>query len=288
MKDRIAIIGQGFVGGALTEGMKHSCHIWTYDKFDESKSSVKDIRGLVEECEVIFVCVPTPMFSNGQCDTSIVESVVKEIYDVCDKRGIEGTIVVIKSTIPPGTTEYLNDTYDCINVVFNPEFLREASPVEDFKNQNKIILGGDMDAMTKVGEIYRRAYPGVPVIGMESKAAEMVKYVTNCFLATKVSFANEIYEICQKMDISYDGVVNAAMYDERLGDSHWQVPGPDGSYGFGLSCFPKDLNALTFVAKMIGIKPIMLEATWKKNLEVRKPEDRDWEKMSKAVVNPKL
>lgn len=284
--DIIGVVGQGFVGGALTEGMKHSCHVWTYDKFDESKSSVKSIKALVEECKVIFVCVPTPMFKSGQCDTSIVESVVKEIYDACnDFFPHQEATVVIKSTVPPGTTEYLNETYDCIDVVFNPEFLREASPVEDFKNQNRIVLGGSIDAMTEVGAIYRRAYPGVPVIGMESKAAEMVKYVTNCFLSTKVSFANEIYEICQKMDIPYDGVVNAAMFDERLGGSHWQVPGPDGSFGFGGHCFPKDLSALRFVSKMIGVDSTMLDATWEKNLEVREKSDRDWEQMKgRAVV----
>lgn len=282
--DIIGVIGQGFVGGALTEGMKHSCRVWTYDKFDESKSDVKDVSGLVEECDVIFVCVPTPMFSNGQCDTSIVESVVKEIDDACKESGFE-CVVVIKSTVPPGITEYLNDTYENIEVIFNPEFLREASPVEDFKNQNRIVLGGSMDAMSKVAEIYRRAYPGVPVIGLESKAAEMVKYVTNCFLATKVSFANEIFEICQKLDVSYDGVVNAAMFDDRLGKSHWQVPGPDGSLGFGGHCFPKDLSALSFVSKMIGIEPVMLDATWKKNLVVREKSERDWEQMKgRAVV----
>lgn len=276
----IGIVGQGFVGTAVREGMKHAYHVHTYDKFKEDLSTTASIAELVGECDIIFVCVPTPMHKNGACDISIVESVIKDI----NEYATENTIAVVKSTVPPGTTEYLDNAFKNVRVVFNPEFLKEATPIEDFKNQNRIILGGDFDSMTKVGNLYKKAYPHVPVIGMESMAAEMVKYTTNCFLATKVSFFNEIYQICEKMDIPYDGVIRAAQFDNRLGTSHMQVPGPDGSFGFGLSCFPKDLNALTFVAKMVGIKPTMLESTWKKNLEVRKPEDRDWEKMSKAVV----
>jgi len=108
-------------------------------------------------------------------------------------------------------------------------------------------------------------------------------------LATKVSFANEIYQVCEKLEIDYDKVIEYARYDSRLGQSHWAVPGPmpapDGSFKFGFSgsCFPKDLNALVHVAKQLGINPVVLEAVWKKNLEVR-PE-KDWEQLKgRAVV----
>jgi len=285
-KDIIGIVGAGFVGGALNAGMQHSCYVYTYDKYSEDKSNVKSIEELVDSCEVIFVCVPTPMFENGQCDISIVESVIKEIDEAAKKFGSEyETIAVIKSTVPPGMTEYLDSSYKNVTVTFNPEFLREASPVEDFKNQNRIILGGDPKATKKVANIYSKAYPNVPILCGSSKEAEMVKYVTNCFLATKVSFANEIFQICKKMEMSYDNVIEAAKFDERLGGSHWQVPGPDGSFGYGGHCFPKDLNALRFVSRMVGVEPLMLNATWEKNLKVRQKEDRDWEQMKgRAVV----
>lgn len=282
--DTIGIVGQGFVGGSLNEGMKHSCYVWTYDKFSKEKSNVESLELLVELCEIIFVCVPTPMFESGKCDISIVESVLEGIESACMDLSTEVT-AVIKSTIPPGMTDYLNGLYDYVDIVFNPEFLREASPVEDFKNQNRIILGGEEEPVKKVAEIYGRAYPLVPILCGKSKEAEMVKYVTNCFLATKVSFANEIFQICEKMDMSYDSVIDAAKLDDRLGDSHWQVPGPDGSFGYGGHCFPKDLSALKYLSLMVGVDPVMLSATWDKNMSVRKKEERDWEQMKgRAVV----
>ena len=114
----------------------------------------------------------------------------------------------------------------------------------------------------------------------------MVKYVTNSFLATKVSFANEMYEICDYLKIDYDKVIEYAMHDERLGYSHWSVPGPDGDFGYGGHCFPKDVKALISVAMELDsdINPIMLKATNEKNNKVRK--NRDWEKQEgRAVIN---
>jgi UDPglucose 6-dehydrogenase len=114
----------------------------------------------------------------------------------------------------------------------------------------------------------------------------MVKYVANTFLATKVSFANEINQICKRSQIDYDDVIKLATLDERLGESHWEVPGPDGHYGFGGSCFPKDVNGLASFASQIGIEPSMLLATWHKNLEVR-PE-KDWESLiGRAITKEK-
>ena len=111
----------------------------------------------------------------------------------------------------------------------------------------------------------------------------MVKYVTNSFLATKVSFANEMYQICEGLDIDYDKVMEYALYDERLGKSHWAVPGPDGDFGYGGHCFPKDVKALIKVAESLSIHPTVLISTNTKNNEVR--VNKDWEKMKgRAVV----
>ena len=194
-----------------------------------------------------------------------------------------GKVIVVKSTVPPGTTEKWNKMYKNISIVFNPEFLTEANSIEDFKNQNRIIVGGGRRAATKVVRIYKKAFPKVPIIKTGSTYAEMVKYVTNCFLAMKVSFANEMYEISNALDIDYDKVVEYAMYDERLGYSHWMVPGPDGDFGYGGHCFPKDVNALKSLAWSLGCSPRMLEATDSKNNDVR--NNRDWEKQKgRAVV----
>jgi UDPglucose 6-dehydrogenase len=118
-----------------------------------------------------------------------------------------------------------------------------------------------------------------------SRTAESVKYFTNCFLATKVSFANEFKQICDHIEVDYDKVVEYALYDSRIGRTHFSSPGPDGKPGFGGSCFPKDLNALIHFAKQLEVKPTVLESVWQKNLEVR-PE-KDWEQLQGRAVTKK-
>ena len=274
---KIGIIGQGYVGTAIKVGFEPYYVLETYDKYNEDKSTC-DLKHLVWGCEVIFVCVPTPMNEDGSCHTDIVESVIKEIDTYAN--GLQ--IVVIKSTVPPGTTDRLDKKYDGVNVIFNPEFLTEANFVEDFKNQDRIILGGVRKGTNKLRQIYSKVFPTAHIIKTGSKTAEMVKYMTNSYLATKVSFANEIYQICQKIDIDYDKVVEYATLDERLGKTHLSVPGPDGDLGFGGHCLPKDLNALITFAQNLDLEPIVLETINWVNDKYRK--NRDWEKMKGRAV----
>lgn len=281
----IGIVGQGFVGSAVREGMKSFYKIRTYDKFKEEDFAVESLGALVEQSDVIFVCLPTPMKKSGECDVSIVEGVVRNISELCSELDLSKRILVIKSTVPPGTTASLNEAFKNLQIVFNPEFLTEANAVNDYKNQNRIILGGPRPATSKLKSVFSKAFPKASIIKTGSNTAEMIKYFTNCFLATKVSFANEIRQICESSKIDYDKVVEYALYDQRIGKSHFSSPGPDGSYGFGGHCFPKDINALKYIAKKNGVDPIVLEAVWEKNLDVRSEKDRDWEKMlGRAVV----
>ena len=274
---RIGIVGQGFVGTAVHEGLKQHFKIETYDI--AKTSTCKSLADLSEKSDVVFVCLPTPMKKDGSCHIDIVESTLLGL-DVID----ECKTIVVKSTIPPGTTEKWNSLFTNIQVVFNPEFLTEANSVEDFKNQNRIIIGGPRPATTKVKRVFAKAFPKVPIIKTGSTTAEMVKYFLNCFLATKVSFANEMYQICDKLGIDYDKVIEYAKYDDRLGKSHLNVPGPDGDFGYGGHCFPKDVKALIEVAMSYDMNPTMLIATNEKNNEVRK--DRNWEKQEgRAVIN---
>jgi len=281
----IGIVGQGFVGKALKSGFKKHYKIETYDKYVESKSSCT-LPDLVAECEVIFVCVPTPMNKDGSCHTDIVESVVKEIEVWAGRHGKDSKpTIVIKSTISPGTTDRLHRKYKGVDVIFNPEFLTEANFLEDFKNQSRIILGGIRRGTTKLRQIYSKVFPNVTIVKTGAKHAEMVKYFTNCFLATKVSFANEMKMLCDKLNLDYDKVVEYATYDERLGKSHWAVPGPDGELGFGGHCLPKDLSALINVAvdNSLGLYINVLSGVLETNDKVRK--NRDWEDMrGRAVV----
>jgi UDPglucose 6-dehydrogenase len=272
----IGIIGQGFVGTAVNEGLAKHFNIETYDIVKDS--TCNDVTELAKKSDVVFVCLPTPMQEDGECHINIVENTLLGL-DIID----ECKTIVVKSTIPPGTTDTWNTKFKNIQIVFNPEFLTESNSIEDYKNQNRIILGGPKSATTKVKRIFAKAFPKVPIIRTGASYAEMVKYVTNTFLATKVSFANEMYQICKGLDIDYDKVIEYAKHDDRLGYSHWDVPGPDGDFGYGGHCFPKDVLALIQVAiTSAGILPNMLIATNKKNNEVR--TNRDWEMQEGRAV----
>lgn len=314
----VAVVGQGFVGGSLTTVFaERGFDVYVYDKMGKEATGAKlpkchkgerypvnSVTELVTECEqrtdvhpnfsrVYFVCLPTPMFEDGEADLSIVEGVLKEFASVPGER-----IAVVKSTVPPGSTERWNRMFEGtgLRVIFNPEFLREASAVDDMRNQKHIILGGPRPWINTVKQLYERA-GWSNVKKTSSTTAEMVKYMTNIHLAVKVALANEFYQICTALDkqganIDYDKVVEYATMDERLGQSHWKVPGPmpaddsgDPAFGFGGSCFIKDLNALMVVAKELNIDPKVMSGAWQKNLEVR--PQRDWEKLIGRAVSKK-
>lgn len=276
----IGIIGQGFVGNAVYQKFKNYYDVLTYD-LDESKSN-STYGDLVFKSDIIFLCLPTPMNQNGSCHTDILEKELDNLDLLTDNWETRKT-VVIKSTVSPGTTSKWNELYESLDIIFNPEFLTEANAVDDFNNQNRIVLGGPRPATTKLRQIYSKVFPQAHIIKTDSTHAEMVKYMTNAFLATKVSFANEIYQVCEKLKIDYDKVVEYATLDDRLGKSHWQVPGPDGDFGFGGHCFPKDLSALLHLTDEFGTINNVLHATQDTNDEVRK--NRDWEQMEgRAVV----
>ena len=222
---KIGIVGLGFVGTAIYQGLKNFYDIRGYD-IDHTKSN-STLEKIVIHSDIIFQCLPTPMRSTGECDLSIVENSLMKIDEL--SRQVNRTpIVIIKSTVPPGTCERLNDTFISLNIVFSPEFLTEANSIEDFKNQTRIILGGPRPYTTQVKTMFRKAFPHIPIIKTGYKTAEMVKYFINNFLSTKVSFANEMYQICKTLDIDYDKVTEYALYDQRIGRSHLAVPGPAG------------------------------------------------------------
>lgn len=286
MKKTIGIIGQGFVGSAVNAGMQGAFNVLTYDKFlaDKTNSTPEEI---VKESKVIFVCVPTPMdMSTGQAHLGIVESVVDQLEEIAIELGVRPTLVV-KSTIPPGTIEALNSRVKNAYVTFNPEFLTEANAVNDFINQDRIIIGADDTRHGNlVANIFAEAFPIAAIKVTSSKTAEMVKYTTNCFLAVKVAFANEMYDLCKANGIEYNEMIDLAKLDKRLGNSHWRVPGPDGDRGYGGHCFPKDMEALKFFAKESNLQVPVISGAIFSNNQVR--NHRDWEEQEgRAVINTK-
>lgn len=271
----IGIIGQGFVGNAVYQKFKQYYEIKTFDLDSTKANSTKED---VLESKIVFVCLPTPMNHDGSCNVSLVESAIKDIASYGKTE-----IVVIKSTVSPGTTARINSLHPNLQIVFNPEFLTERNAVSDYENQNRIILGGPRPATTELKQIFSKVFPKAHIIKTDSTHAEMVKYLTNTFLSVKVSFANEIYEICDKLKIDYDKVVEYATMDERLGESHWSVPGHDGDFGFGGHCFPKDLQAMIHLSDVLETTSNVLNAARDTNDKVRK--NRDWEAMKgRAIV----
>jgi len=278
----VGVVGQGFVGTAVYEGLKKHHNLFCYDKNEEvniKRGGVANLPILARHSDIIFVCVPTPMTQDGECYTGYVEEVVAELDEWTEDK-----IVVIKSTIIPGTTARLNQKYGRNTIVFSPEFLTEANSIEDFKNQTRIILGGDRKGTNKLRVMFSKAFPKAHIIKTDATYAEMIKYLTNNFLTVKVAFANEMYKICERLRIDYDKVVEYATLDERLGPSHWGVPGPDGDFGYGGHCFPKDIQAMIALTNELQTPNHVLRGAEDTNTELR--QDKDWMKMQgRAVID---
>jgi nucleotide sugar dehydrogenase len=276
---KIGLIGKGFVGEAIYQNLKKQFKFLIYD-IDENKKNVDHIRDVTHGAEVIFVALPTPMQEDGKCDLSIIFDCFNEI-----SYWYKNNIIILKSTVLPGTSEKIKSIHPELKIVFSPEFLTEANFVEDFKNSNRVILGGEIEDTMFCAQMFQKVFPNKNYLFTNHKTAETVKYFINNFLATKVSFANEMKEICDSIDIEYEKVKDLALYDKRLGASHFLVPGPDGELGFGGTCFPKDINAMIWFAKSLGVNPEVLTAVWNKNLKVRK--NLDWLSMEGRAISKK-
>ena len=262
---KIGVIGNGFVGEAQAFAFSPIAELYVYD-IDKMKSNAT--KKEVHNCDYIFVCVPTPMMSDGSQDLRYIDEVFKFAK--------ENAIYIIKSTILPGTTEKLNKKYAKIKIIFSPEFLTERSAKIDMLTQSRIILGGKSEFTSKAKKIFVKRFKNKNIILTDSTTAELIKYMNNTFFATKVSMMNEFKLICDKIGGNWEEALFGFASDGRVGDSHLNVPGHDGKLGYGGTCFPKDVNALIAFAKEINVDINTIIGGWKTNLKVR-PE-KDWEK----------
>ncbi|HEY0450369.1 UDP-glucose/GDP-mannose dehydrogenase family protein [Actinophytocola sp.] len=216
-------------------------------------SFVLGASAAVEGCEVVFLCVPTPMGVGGVADLSVVESVIEEVGTLLPAN----SVVVNKSTVPVGTalrTAELLGRAD-VAVVSNPEFLREGSAVHDFLNPDRIVVGCDQqDAAERVAALYARL--GAPTVLTDAASAELVKYAANCFLAMKLSYVNAIAELCDRLGADISDVTEGMGYDKRIGQAFLQ-PGP----GWGGSCLPKDTSAMLQLADAADFEFRLIRAT---------------------------
>ena len=283
LSQRIGIIGKGFVGTAVHNGFSPNTgcdmEVRVYDK--DPLRSLHTLEETVNESDVVFISVPTPAGIDGKIDLTILNDAINDINEVSINRE---TIFLVRSTVVPGTTSNIQQTFPKLRIVFNPEFLTERSAKFDFINQSRFILGGNKENVNKVGELFKWRFGSTtPIIKTNYETAELIKYMNNCFFATKVSFLNEMYQISDKCGADWDMAVEGFVRDGRVGHSHMNVPGPDGKFGFGGSCFPKDVQAMINFAETMSIEPSVLKGIWKKNLDVR-PE-QDWKQLKgRAVV----
>ena len=278
---KIGVVGNGYVGGALAHGFSPAstgrCEVKVHDILPER--SMNTLEETVNDSDFIFVSVPTPMNKNGSISLKFINEAFKQINGV-NRR--EDNIIILKSTVVPGTTEKLQKKFPGLNIVFNPEFLTEKSARLDFINQTRIVLGGEKINTSQVAELFNERFKYCHIIQTDYKTSEMIKYFCNIFFSVKVSFANEMKMICDAIGGDWEKALEGFVADGRIGDSHLNVPGPDGKMGFGGSCFPKDINAFMSFAKDIGVKTNTINGAWETNLNVR-PE-QDWTELKGRAV----
>ena len=260
---KVGVIGNGFVGESQAFAFSPTTDLRIYD-IDPNKST--HTKEEVDECDFIFVCVPTPMHKDGSQDISFIEKVFEE--------AVEYPIYIIKSTVLPGTTKKLSKKYSHLNIVFSPEFLTERTAKLDMLTQARIIFGGEKGDTQKVRGLFEQRFMNRNIIETDSTTAELIKYMNNTFFATKVSIINEFKQLSDAIGTDWETAIYGFASDGRIGDSHLHVPGPDGKLGYGGTCFPKDVNALLTFASEYNIDLNTIKGGWVTNLQVR-PE-QDW------------
>lgn len=282
---KIGIIGRGFVGSAINNGFScdqnYPADIKIYDI--NPKLSSHSLEETVNQSEIIFLSVPTPSNIDGSINLEIVDDILSNINNIIKVNNI----ILLKSTVIPGSTKIFSNKYKKLNIVFNPEFLTERNANEDFLNQSRIILGGDKNNTEVAARFYNWRFQNkVSIVQTNFQTAELIKYMNNCFLATKVSFMNEMKLVSDACGSDWKLAVEGFIQDNRVGHSHINVPGHDGKLGFGGSCFPKDIQAMINLGRSLGIDMHTISGAWKTNLDVR-PE-KDWEQLEgRAVISKK-
>jgi len=275
----ISIFGSGFVGGAVYHGLSPFYNVKIYDKY---KPGYNGLEETVDFSRYIFVCVPTPVnLDDNSQELCYIEDALKCIED----NAKDQKVIIIKSTVLPGTTRKLHEKSSHL-YVFNPEFLTERNYIFDFINQGRIVLGGASslsEELNEVEQLYRIKFQHTPVLKTTFEASELIKYACNCYFSMKISFMNELYDICLRKDIKFEDVKVGMLGDQRIANSHMEVPGFDGQRGFGGKCFPKDLKCFITWAKENNCDADMLEATDKVNERVRTV--KDWLEIKGATNN---
>ena len=255
---KLGIVGLGAVGSANKQGFEYLGH----------EVSVHDIKlpTLITDVlntEIVFVCVPTPQAADGSCNTSIIESVIQELQDHTYKG-----IVAIRSTVVPGFTQRMIDTYKNLTICFVPEFLRERCAADDFINNHKLLAIGTHDIW-----VYRKlvkAHGDLPehTEHLTPSEAEVLKYYNNVYAALRVTFANVMYEICDKLDCDYTTIKNAYIKTGKAVDMYLDVS--PGLRGYGGMCLPKDTQAIAALLNQLNLDFDLIQSINNDNNKLKK------------------
>lgn len=237
---RLGIIGGGVVGQATARAyLEHVEEVCIYD-VNEKRATHSFNTTL--HCDITFICLPTPQKEGSlECDISTIE-------ELCKCVSGQDYNLVLRSTVPIGTTRKLSERYKIPNLVHSPEFLTARCAMVDAQIPSRNIIGriGDKYNIAQLWDLYRRRFSHVPILVMSSDESESVKLFLNGFFATKVAYWNEMRTLSDKLCLNWGSVMAGVLSDGRVHSSHTQVPGPDGKYGFGGSCLPKDLASLVY------------------------------------------
>ena len=232
---------------------------------------VTDKLSSINDCDFIFITVGTPQKKNGEIDLSFIKTVAKSVGKIISKNK-KKTIILIKSTVIPGTMKDVilpileknskKKAGKDFGLISNPEFLQESKAIQDTIKPHAIVLGGyKTKFMNSAKKFFSRFNPNTPIIITNHQTAEMIKYANNSFLATKISFINQLASICQEIpDTNIDDVADAIGLDSRIGNQFL-----DAGPGYGGSCLPKDMKAIMNLSLKVGVKPTMLNAVQKTN-----------------------
>jgi len=249
----VAIVGYGAVGKGMSQLFPGAL---PYDP-PLGLGSRNEVNG----CRFAFVAVPTAMAADGSADTSIVEEVVS---------WIESDVIILRSTVPPGTTDRLREATGK-SIVFQPEYGPAETPDHPFNNLRNVrwaILGGDRKDTVRVADLYKTTFSADFTIQQtNARTAELTKYMENAYLALKVTFCNEFYDIAEAHAVDYNELRELWLLDPRIGRSHTFVLPFDR--GFGGRCLPKDLNAIIQASRAVGVEPGLLEAVRDVNVSIR-------------------
>lgn len=272
MDHTIGIMGSsGYVGGSIKSYFrKINAPLKLYDKY-KHEGSIEEVN----EADIVFIAVPTPyMEEKGGFDLSFVKDAIASLN--------ESKTIVIKSTVLPGTTDQFQKEFPQHRFIFNPEFLTQATAEADMQFPDRQIVGYTKESYTMAATVMR-LLPLAPFEKiMPAKEAEMIKYFNNTWFSVKVTFANQIYDLCQELGINYEIVRECASQDKRVGPSHLNVL--HGGYrGYGGACLPKDTRALIQLGDRVGVSMDLLKETEKINNRIRQ-EHVEMPEPEKAII----